>query len=529
MNSGLKFALLFQIAVTAGAQGVWERLADYPLEVFEVSATALDGKVYSVCGLTASGATNRMFVYDPRSDQWSEAAPAPLPNGGDHCNLATVGGRIYLLGALVRGQGGALADGGTYEYDAVTNTWVQVGQMPTARAASGVSAIGTKIYVMGGISGNTNYAANEVFDTETKQWSKLPDMPAARDHLASQVVRGRIYALGGRPGRGQSTTANDEFDPVTTTWRQRAAMPVRGDGMGSAEMQDRIILAGVGDGFRETLEYDALNDTWRTLAPMIAPRNGWYGNGAVIDGRLFLPAGGPDPGSSYSRTHDMFVYPPASAPVIRAVRNAASLQPAIAPATLVSLFGEALAGSQRLGSAAEPPVQLNGVSVTIGGISAPMHYVSAQQLNLLLPANLVPGRTVIRVRRAGVESATFDVEIAAAAPGIFSLNGTGTGPGAIAIAGTSLLAQNALPLGRAARAGELVQIYGTGFRRDAAVSLSIGGAPALIESVADLAEFAGVQLIAVRIPRDTPAGDAVTVVGESLGATSNAVTMAVSN
>ena len=88
---------------------------------------------------------------------------------------------------------------------------------------------------------------------------------------------------------------------------------------------------------------------------------------------------------------------------------------------------------------------------------------------------------------------------------------------------------NALPLGRAALVGELVQIYGTGFMRGAGTSVGIGSAAALIESVTDLAEFAGVQLITVRIPRGAAAGDAVTVVSQSVGAASNAVTVAVSN
>jgi hypothetical protein len=164
------------------------------------------------------------------------------PNGGDHGNVTAVGCRIYLLVALLRAQAGALADAVTSEYDAVTKAWIQVGQMPTSRTASGVSVIGTKIDV--------------------------PDMPAARDDLARQTVWDRIYALGGRPGRDHSTTASDEFDPVIATRLQR-----------------RLSRC-------ETLACDALNDTWRMLALMIAPRNGWYGNGAVLSRCLFLLAGG---------------------------------------------------------------------------------------------------------------------------------------------------------------------------------------------------------------------------------------------
>src|SRR5688572_2638937 len=92
--------LLIACAAVCAAQGVWERKADYPLLATEVSAAVVDGKAYVVCGLTAQGSTNRMFVYDPRADTWSEAAPAPLMGGGDHCNVAAAGGKIYLLGAI---------------------------------------------------------------------------------------------------------------------------------------------------------------------------------------------------------------------------------------------------------------------------------------------------------------------------------------------------------------------------------------------------------------------------------------------
>ncbi len=43
--------------------GVWERLADYPIEAFEVSTIVLQGKVFAACGLTAAGAVNRAFLY----------------------------------------------------------------------------------------------------------------------------------------------------------------------------------------------------------------------------------------------------------------------------------------------------------------------------------------------------------------------------------------------------------------------------------------------------------------------------------
>jgi hypothetical protein len=93
------------------AQGVWERRATYPISATEVSAAEIDGKVYAVCGLTADGPTNGLFIYDPSRDVWSAGAPAPVAD--DHCNVAAANGKLYLLGAIRIGS--SLADGNTYE------------------------------------------------------------------------------------------------------------------------------------------------------------------------------------------------------------------------------------------------------------------------------------------------------------------------------------------------------------------------------------------------------------------------------
>ena len=135
-------------AARLDAQGVWERRAEYPIQATEVSAAALGGKVYAVCGLTASGSVSRLFVYDPRRDEWSEGAATPLEGGADHCNVAAAGGKLYLLGAIRIGS--SFVDGNTYEYDPARNAWQAVARMPTPRGASGVTAIGSKIYVAGG-------------------------------------------------------------------------------------------------------------------------------------------------------------------------------------------------------------------------------------------------------------------------------------------------------------------------------------------------------------------------------------------
>src|SRR5881296_3543398 len=111
------------LPAASSAQGVWESRANYPIEATEVSAAAINGKVYALCGLTAAGgSTNSLFIYDPFSDAWRRGAPIPI-DGADHCNVAAVGGKLYLLGGL-----GALAlSANTYEYDPASDRWQIVG------------------------------------------------------------------------------------------------------------------------------------------------------------------------------------------------------------------------------------------------------------------------------------------------------------------------------------------------------------------------------------------------------------------
>ena len=412
-----------------------------------------------------------------------------------------------------------------FEYNPETDAWARVAEMPTPRAASGVAVVGTKIYVIGGISGNTNYASAEVFDTETRQWTRLPDMPTARDHLTAQAVRGRIYAIGGRLGRGQDTRVNEELDPVVPAWRTREPSPFRAEGMGSGVIGDRIVLTGVGDGFRATVDYDPAMDQWQTLAPMSAPRNGWYGSGAVIDNRLYLPAGGPEPGNSYSRTFDMFVARPVSAPRVLAIRHGATLQPEVAPGTVVSLFGESLTQGVRSTSAAAD--QLNGTSVRVGNRQAPILFASERQLNLLLLADLPVGETEVEVSHAGLRSAAVSLMVQAAAPGVFTLDGSGTGPGIATIAGTLQVAQPP-PSGRPARVGEVLELYGTGFGRQG-TTVELGRVPVAVVEVADVPGHLSLQVIRFTVPREAPAGDAVRVECRANGVPANAITISIAN
>jgi uncharacterized protein (TIGR03437 family) len=104
------------------------------------------------------------------------------------------------------------------------------------------------------------------------------------------------------------------------------------------------------------------------------------------------------------------------------------------------------------------PTNSSGVSVFFDGIAAPLLYSSSNQINAIVPYELA-GRTTsqMQVENGGNRSPAFTVTLRDAAPGIFTINGSGSGQGAIINQDGSVnSAQNP------AAHGAIVSIYATG-------------------------------------------------------------------
>ena len=111
------------------------------------------------------------------------------------------------------------------------------------------------------------------------------------------------------------------------------------------------------------------------------------------------------------------------------VVNAASFTPApdnfISPNAIIAIFGEDLALRTREVSRADLvggrlPLALGGVSVLIGGVLAPLYYVSPNQINAQAPSAISPGELPLRIIRESLRSEPEMVKISELSPGLFS-------------------------------------------------------------------------------------------------------------
>jgi uncharacterized protein (TIGR03437 family) len=232
---------------------------------------------------------------------------------------------------------------------------------------------------------------------------------------------------------------------------------------------------------------------------------------------------------------------PAAAVQIAAVVNAASYSPtqmAVAPGEIVALYGS------NLGPAKGVPMQVNpdgktvatslgGATVLFDNVPAALTYVSATQVNAVVPYG-VAGKisTQVQAQYQGAISPAVPIGVQAAAPGLFSLDGSGNG--AAAVLNQDYKVNSALvPAAR----GSVVMIYCTGggvtsplsvdatltpvpsdpsqlpwLTQSANVAVTIGGLPATVWYAGGApGAIAGLTQINAQIPAGVTPGSAVPV------------------
>lgn len=235
----------------------------------------------------------------------------------------------------------------------------------------------------------------------------------------------------------------------------------------------------------------------------------------------------------------------------RGVMNAASLAPPGLPNAglgrggVFTIFGTGL-GPAVGATVSEFPLrpQFEGVSVSVtqGGISvsAIPIFVSAGQINAILPSNTPLGTGALRVTFNGRTSQPVAVDVVENAPGIFAVSSGGFGPGVVQNF-VSEAVQPVNSLETTAARGQVITIWATGLGRapfpdnvaptaqnlDVPVTITIGERDAVRLYAGRSPCCAGVDQIVVRVPEDAPLGCYVPVRIKSGNTVSNTVTMAI--
>jgi uncharacterized protein (TIGR03437 family) len=246
------------------------------------------------------------------------------------------------------------------------------------------------------------------------------------------------------------------------------------------------------------------------------------------------------PGTSLRAQFTVFSIGQAVVPPAGIVHAASLRAGALSPGSIISIFGTNLAPLVQDAQTIPLPTRLAGALVEIGGLPAPLYYVAPGQINAQVPVELSGSTAALVVRNGASASGPVTILLRPAAPGIFTQDSSGSGPGAITHASNNLLVSSTLP----AVVGEFVQIYATGLGRVnpavssgragsaqplsptvAQVTVTMNGVPAPVNFSGLAPGFVGVYQVNAQVP---PSVRGTVVVSLSVeGISSNLATMEV--
>ena len=177
-------------------------------------------------------------------------------------------------------------------YDRRSNMWSTLPDMNEYRNGCGVASINGKIYVIGGSDHGKELASCEMFDPDTNVWTAIPDMEEAREGCAACAVGDKLYAIGGGNDNGWLSSV-EVFDTITQEWSFLPSMKNGGCGCAAVSVGNKIYVFGGDDDYYECLSsaevYDVTTQEWTKLPDMKEER---YSVAATTVGNRIYVLGG---------------------------------------------------------------------------------------------------------------------------------------------------------------------------------------------------------------------------------------------
>ena len=203
--------------------------------------------------------------------------------------------------------------------------------------------------------------------------------------------------------------------------------------------------------------------------------------------------------------------------------------PQIAPGSWIEIYGSSLSFDTRSWTGADfngntAPTSLDQTTVTIGGQSAFVNYISGGQVNVLVPSNVATGQQQLVVTTPAGSSSTYSVTVNATQPGLFAPASFNVGGTQYAGALMSDLTTFVLPPGlipgitsQRVKAGNTIIFYGVGFggvtpstpagqiaqgqtTLNQGVQFTIGGSPAQVQYQGLAPGYVGLYQFNVVVP-----------------------------
>jgi N-acetylneuraminic acid mutarotase len=196
----------------------------------------------------------------------------------------------------------------SWRFDAGTNTWTALADIPNGGEAPAATCFQGKIYLMGGSGADQFY----IYNIASNSWSNGPTLPRGVEGAATAAWAGKVYMVGGdedfSPGNGVSDQV-DVYDIATDTWENLGTpMPIPSGNAGYFQMGPHLyVVGGWGEDAPDTnvsatQRYDMETSTWE-LGPAFTSARADFALAAT--GQALYAMGGDEDGNYFFEATDL--------------------------------------------------------------------------------------------------------------------------------------------------------------------------------------------------------------------------------
>lgn len=256
--------------------------------------------------------SNRLYEYDTLTNTWAERAAVPTGT----TNLAfgmcfNLNNKIYVVG----GDTGGFTTQRVFMYDPALDKWTQKNDFTAGKRDAACSfVLNNSAYICGGFDGAATHKDMWRYNDTTDSWVNVGDLPVDPIlFLSSFVANGKGYIVGGAIGSGVTEINTTwEYDQPTNKWTKKADFP--GTARQAAFTFSHQNYGYFGGGmsgytvtYKDVWRYNANTDKWTRVqdAPSVCPA---WASTFVVGNNAYLGMGATFAGSSLTGTDDFFKY-----------------------------------------------------------------------------------------------------------------------------------------------------------------------------------------------------------------------------
>ena len=181
-----------------------------------LSSTEVNNLIYCIGGADASY-LNTNECYNPSTNTWT--TKTSMTESLAYSTASTVGNNIYVVGGR---NDTTFYWGSNCCYDTLTNTWSDKTSLPSRSGRSGHSSvvIDNKIYIIGGLTSSGVSNSIERYDANTDSWSTIYNMPVSLQLLSTESYGDKIYIIGGIDSSNNHTYSIYSYDIAKNEWNK---------------------------------------------------------------------------------------------------------------------------------------------------------------------------------------------------------------------------------------------------------------------------------------------------------------------